>query len=370
MEEPYKTPVPEGLEDTYEKVEKMPPEQDEEVTTSTSFTGEEAEEDRYDPSASPYGAAASGASDNLLNFDDDDNFQSSDRTPITESNDLLNMGSPAAPIASAPPLAPSQAESNNVADLLGEFGASAKTVSPSEPESSSFMPDIKPKPEKVEVSRPPADSWLKNVDPRDKTEAEESISEESDMGGIHSPYEDHTEIRETFTPAPIPSSIAEEPTPIALNTSILDLIYWRDIKKTGVVFGSMLFILLSLACFSVLSVLAYLSLALLTITLSFRVYKNVLQAVQKTGDAHPFRDYLDKDIEVTSDQANHVVKNVLSHVNATTRELRRLFLIEDLVDSLKVQIDNYVNLACVQVNNAVKQVQDKVPFLKKKEKKQ
>ncbi|KAK3083128.1 hypothetical protein FSP39_014715 [Pinctada imbricata] len=51
----------------------------------------------------------------------------------------------------------------------------------------------------------------------------------------------------------------------------------------------MLFILLSLACFSVLSVLAYLSLALLTITLSFRVYKNVLQAVQKTGDAHPFR---------------------------------------------------------------------------------
>lgn len=71
--------------------------------------------------------------------------------------------------------------------------------------------------------------------------------------------------------------------------SVLELIYWRDLKKTGVVFGSMLFILLSLAIFSVLSVLAYLSLAVLTVTLSFRIYKNVLAAVQKSGDAHPFR---------------------------------------------------------------------------------
>ena len=71
--------------------------------------------------------------------------------------------------------------------------------------------------------------------------------------------------------------------------SVLELIYWRDLKKTGVVFGSMLFILLSLAIFSVLSVLAYLSLAVLTVTLSFRIYKNVLAAVQKSGDAHPFK---------------------------------------------------------------------------------
>ena len=71
--------------------------------------------------------------------------------------------------------------------------------------------------------------------------------------------------------------------------SVLDLIYWRDVKKTGVVFGSMLVLLLSLACFSVLSVIAYLSLAVLTVTISFRVYKNVLGAVQKSGEGHPFK---------------------------------------------------------------------------------
>ncbi len=47
--------------------------------------------------------------------------------------------------------------------------------------------------------------------------------------------------------------------------------------------------LLSLAMFSVLSVVAYLALAALTVTVSFRIYKNVLGAVQKSGEGHPFK---------------------------------------------------------------------------------
>ncbi|XP_033734046.1 reticulon-1-A-like isoform X4 [Pecten maximus] len=173
---------------------------------------------------------------------------------------------------------------------------------------------------------------------------------------------------------------------------VLNLVYWRDVKTTGVVFGSMMFILLSLSCFSVLSVLAYLSLAVITVTLSFRIYKNVLQAVQKSGDPHPFRVYLDMDIDVPEDKAQMALKNITRHVNNTSRELRRLFLIEDLVDSLKfglllwvltyigawfngmtliilavvsvftlpkfyetykVQIDNYFNMVCCQVDGVM-----------------
>lgn len=70
---------------------------------------------------------------------------------------------------------------------------------------------------------------------------------------------------------------------------VLDLIYWRDVKKTGVVFGSLLVLLLSLALFSVLSVISYLSLVTLTVTISYRVYKNIMTAVQKTGEGHPFQ---------------------------------------------------------------------------------
>jgi len=70
---------------------------------------------------------------------------------------------------------------------------------------------------------------------------------------------------------------------------VSDLIYWRDAKKTGVVFGSTLVLLLSLALFSVLSVLAYLSLVTLTITISYRVYRSIFASLQKTGEGHPFQ---------------------------------------------------------------------------------
>lgn len=71
--------------------------------------------------------------------------------------------------------------------------------------------------------------------------------------------------------------------------SVAELVYWRDPKKSGIVFGIGLIILLSLVYFSVISVIAYASLAALSVTLSFRIYKNVLQAVQKTSDGHPFK---------------------------------------------------------------------------------
>lgn len=48
-------------------------------------------------------------------------------------------------------------------------------------------------------------------------------------------------------------------------------------------------LLLSLAAFSVISVASYLLLALLCVTITFRIYKSVIQAVQKSSDGHPFK---------------------------------------------------------------------------------
>ena len=69
----------------------------------------------------------------------------------------------------------------------------------------------------------------------------------------------------------------------------MELLLWRDPRKTGAVFGSVLVLLLSLACFSVLSVVAYLCLAALTVAISFVVYKKIMGAVQKTNEGHPFK---------------------------------------------------------------------------------
>ncbi|XP_046410333.1 reticulon-1-A isoform X4 [Neodiprion fabricii] len=113
------------------------------------------------------------------------------------------------------------------------------------------------------------------------------------------------------------------------------LIYWRDPKKSGIVFGVTLGVLLSLAYFSLISVLAYLSLITLTGTVAFRVYKTVLQAVQKTSDGHPFKDVLDVDLNVPAEKVHDIADVAVAHANAAIAELRRLFLVEDLVDSLK-----------------------------------
>ncbi|KAJ8891014.1 hypothetical protein PR048_010523, partial [Dryococelus australis] len=120
--------------------------------------------------------------------------------------------------------------------------------------------------------------------------------------------------------------------------SVVELVYWRDPKKSGIVFGSVLGILLSLTYFSLISVVAYLSLALLTGTICFRIYKNVLQAVQKTSDGHPFKDFLDLDLALPQDKVREVTDVAVSHVNAALVELRHLFLVEDLVDSIKFAV--------------------------------
>lgn len=71
--------------------------------------------------------------------------------------------------------------------------------------------------------------------------------------------------------------------------AVESLIYWRDPKKSGPVFGGVLLVLLALTYFSLISVVAYLSLFVLTATIAFRIYKNIIQAVQKTGDGHPYK---------------------------------------------------------------------------------
>lgn len=116
---------------------------------------------------------------------------------------------------------------------------------------------------------------------------------------------------------------------------LVDLIYWRDQRKTGIVFGALLAILISLSAVSFISVFSYASLAVLTITVSFRLYKNVLQAVQKTQLGHPFKEFLDTDVTVPSEKVHEVADVVAARLNGTLVELRRLFLVEDLVDSVK-----------------------------------
>ncbi|XP_046692308.1 reticulon-1b isoform X3 [Silurus meridionalis] len=185
----------------------------------------------------------------------------------------------------------------------------------------------------------------------------------------------------------------------------MELLYWRDVKQTGLVFSSVLLLLFSLTQFSVVSVGAYLALAALSATISFRVYKSVLQAVQKTDEGHPFKSYLELEMSLSHDQMQRYAEKTQHYINNTLKELRRLFLVQDLVDSLKfavvmwlltyvgalfngltllimtvvsmfsmpvvyekyqAQIDQYLGLIRTQVNTVVGKIQEKIPGAKRK----
>lgn len=187
--------------------------------------------------------------------------------------------------------------------------------------------------------------------------------------------------------------------------AVVDLLYWRDVKTTGVVFGAALLLLLSLTVCSIVSVCSYICLALLSVTICFRIYKGILQAIQKSDEGHPFKQYLDQEVALSEDMVHKYSDVVLAKLNKTIGELRRLFLVEDLVDSIKfavlmwiltyvgalfngltllilgviavfscpiiyekhqAQIDHYLALVNNQIKDVVGKIQAKVPGMKRK----
>nr|XP_060610560.1 reticulon-4 isoform X3 [Anolis sagrei ordinatus] len=308
--------------------------------------------------------------------------------------DLGGFGEPPPPAKAPssppppPPPQPAWGPSTTTPSSSSSFPPSSFSSSPSAPEEEEQPP---PPPPPRGEPKPPAIPPRNAPQPPPKKE-EQSPAAKGDPKGSASPDE-------TLFPLPVASE------PLMHSSAVVDLLYWRDIKKTGVVFGASLFLLLSLTVFSIVSVVAYIALALLSVTISLRIYKGVIQAIQKSDEGHPFRAYLDKDVAVSEEIVQKYSNVVLGHFNSGVKELRRLFLVDDLVDSLKfavlmwvftyvgalfngltllilalislfsvpiiyekhqAQIDHYVGLVNKNVKDGMAKIQAKIPGLKRK----
>merc|ERR1712158_72427 len=121
------------------------------------------------------------------------------------------------------------------------------------------------------------------------------------------------------------------------------LVYWNNPLETGVVFGSVLVLMVAVKYMSLISVVANLGLALVTSTVAFRIYKSVLSAVKKTEDAgHPFKKYLDTDTTISSDKVLELTDLLATNVNTLLKKLKGVFLVEDFVESLKFAVAMYL----------------------------
>ena len=138
------------------------------------------------------------------------------------------------------------------------------------------------------------------------------------------------------------------------------LVYWRNPLETGVVFGSVLVLLVSVKYVSLISVVGNLLLALVTSTVAFRIYKSVLTAINKSQDkSHPFQvrihrnaftfriiytdihectrlqRYLDADVELPLERVIALTEETVGSLNTLITKLKNIYLVENMIESLK-----------------------------------
>lgn len=69
----------------------------------------------------------------------------------------------------------------------------------------------------------------------------------------------------------------------------MDLIYWKDTERTGMVLTGIVVGLLSLFQLSIITVVSILSLAIMCFTISVRIYYNLLHTLNWGDGQHPFK---------------------------------------------------------------------------------
>ncbi|KAL6469938.1 hypothetical protein MHYP_G00210570 [Metynnis hypsauchen] len=118
-------------------------------------------------------------------------------------------------------------------------------------------------------------------------------------------------------------------------SKVADLLYWRDVPKTGLVFTGLVVGLACLFQLSAISVLSNLGLSIMAFTLPVRLLYKAMKVVHLSDGEHPFQSYLDEDSTLTDEDTIRVVEKIVLLIATLITELKRLFFIDSIVDSVK-----------------------------------
>merc|ERR1712122_16285 len=120
------------------------------------------------------------------------------------------------------------------------------------------------------------------------------------------------------------------------------LLYWENPRDSGIICGSVLVCLLAVRYISLISVIGNLSLALVTATMSFRIYKSVLAAVNKTQEGHPFKQFMDIDVTLPADKVAEITDGLFAKLNSILAKLKSVLLVENVLESIKFAVAMYL----------------------------
>merc|ERR1712037_167017 len=119
------------------------------------------------------------------------------------------------------------------------------------------------------------------------------------------------------------------------------LFHWVEPVSSGVVLALGLLILLSLSCYSTISIIANLLLLGVVVGLGSKMYVHLMGMLKK-----PCKDPLAKveslNLEVTEEQVQAVLSQTANHFNVAAATTKRLLLVEDYLESAKFALVAYL----------------------------
>ncbi|XP_024121719.1 reticulon-2b [Oryzias melastigma] len=129
-------------------------------------------------------------------------------------------------------------------------------------------------------------------------------------------------------------------------TKLVDLVYWRSMRRTGVVFTGLVIGLASIFQLSAITVLSHVCLGIMCITFPLRLYYKLLELLRWNPGIHPFQSYLEYDVSLTDKDTVMLVEEVVLLIAFAVTEIKRLLFIDNLIDSIKFVVLLYL-LTCV-----------------------
>ncbi|XP_069002846.1 reticulon-2b [Embiotoca jacksoni] len=125
-------------------------------------------------------------------------------------------------------------------------------------------------------------------------------------------------------------------------TKLVDLVYWRNMRWTGVVFTGLVISLVSLFQLSAITVLSHICLGVMCVTFTLRLYYKLLELLRWNPGVHPFQSYLDHDGSLTDKETVMLVEEVVLLIAFAVAEIKRLLFIDSMIDSIKFVVLLYL----------------------------
>eukprot|EP00064_Thunnus_orientalis_P003363 superscaffoldBa00000270_g3372 len=124
---------------------------------------------------------------------------------------------------------------------------------------------------------------------------------------------------------------------------VVDLVYWRKVRKTGVVFTGLVIGLASMFQLSAITVISHICLGVMCVTFPLRLYYKLLELLRwNPRGEHPFQSHLDYDSSLTDKETVMLVEETVLLVAFAVTEIKRLLFIDSMIDSIKFVVLLYL----------------------------